>query len=136
MTKLFIQNRYYDKNFVQVKIPRLLLKLIISEMHKSKYKYAFNLLYDIYGITSEELIRCISKNIVIREIEDATIIYINDTAKLNNGTKLRSALAFLDSGNLETRGTNILSKVFTYISNNLNVLYKLSVVKGGSSLWQ
>jgi hypothetical protein len=136
MKRLIVKAKY-GQDFTHVKLPKLFLKLITSELSKPINITVLTYIRDNYNINKPQLIALLKANLRVSGYADNIIIDFNN-AKINEEENLylETIIDFINDGNLQFRGSNIINNIINYLEANLDSLYRLSRVRGSSNIWQ
>lgn len=143
MKSLIIKAKY-GQDFTHNKLPKLFLKLISAELIKPINTPIFTYIRDNYNINTNQIIALLRNNLRISGYADNIIINfqvfkiredINEDGTVNT-LYLETLIDFINYGNREVKGSNIINNITNYLEAHIDTLYKLSKVRGGSDIWQ
>lgn len=142
MKRLIVKAKY-GQDFTHNKLPKLFLKLLSAELSNPINITMLTYIRDNYNINTFQLILLLQNNLRISGYVDNVIIDFN-TVKIAEQINedgilipvyLETLIHLIDYGNLEVKGTNIISNIINYLQSHIDSLYKLSRVRGGSAIW-
>lgn len=137
--KTLIIKAKYGQMFTHFKLPKLFLKLVVSELNKPENLRIISHIQDTYKIPKVQLIAALRNNVKISGYADNIIISFNNVKLINNDKEevyLETIVNFINYGNREVRGNLAINKIISYLEDHIDTLYILSKVKGGSEIWQ
>ena len=129
----------YGQMFTHFKLPKLFLKLVVSELNKPENLQVISHIRDTYKIPKMQLIAAFRNNIKVSGYADNIIISFNNIKLINNDKEevyLETLINFINYGNREVRGNLAINKIISYLEDHIDTLYKISKVRGGSEIWQ
>lgn len=129
----------YGQMFTHFKLPKLFLKLVVSELNKPENLQVISHIRDTYKIPKVQLIAALRNNIKVSGYADNIIISFNNIKLINNDKEevyLETLINFINYGNREVRGNLAINKIISYLEDHIDTLYKISKVRGGSEIWQ
>ena len=137
--KRLIVKATYGQDFTYRKLPKLFFKLISAELSKPINITILTYIRDNYNINKPQLMMLLKANLRVSGYADNVIIEF-DNVKVgeneNGPIYLQTIVDFINDGNLQIRGSNIINNIINYLEAHLDSLYKLSKVRGGSGIWQ
>jgi hypothetical protein len=78
------------------------------------------------GATSHSIVQAGLSRLVVNSDEDSFTIHINDTMLFDpeNGIKLNSMCKLINYGTISVKGYSIITDLFTYFAENIDMLLK------------
>lgn len=143
--KRLILKADYGQDFTHNRLPKLLLRLVVSELNKRSNIRVLTYIRDNYKLNKSEIIMLLRNNLRVSIYVDKVIICFNnvkireeldDMGNVINVLYLETIIDFINYGNRECRGTNAINNVISYLQNHIPTLYKLYVMRGSSTIWQ
>ena len=121
----------FEPKFIKEFIPQIIVARVKSLVKSENVKQMNKFLKSNYAIDIDDVINALKFS--INKVSNIYSSSVSNVAKERKSQeKVITLVKLIDYGNLHVKGLNIVNSSMNYVNNNIKVIYKHYMMKGGN----